>query len=37
MPRVADAPQTETFVHRFDSLTNADVPVVGAKMRRSGR
>ena len=31
MPHVADAPQTETFVRRFDTLTNADVPVVGGK------
>ena len=31
MSSVADAPQTETFVRRFDTLTNADVPVVGGK------
>jgi pyruvate,water dikinase len=31
MSAVADAPKTETYVRRFDTLTNADVPLVGGK------
>ena len=37
MPHVVDVSQTGTFVHRFDSLTNADVSVLGGKNASFGK